>query len=285
VVKAVEPLSTALLAIPMLGQKPSFSLFAGLFLACGGIIATHLGGHHDVPSGGTSPPGAADATGPFSRSATLTVLAALLANLGFSGRACMVKQAYGRAGGNPLATLTTLSFTGTITGLFPILLWPVALVLHHWYGSSETASWDRPLILTDLGSGEVRLWVSASVSYCIYQCSSLLILDCIAVESHALLVAVKHVFTAIVAALMVGEHLSATSLLGGAVTAAGIAIYTAAPTIAATSGGDKLAKQAGDEKSVLAVGGGSQQQSAILASIAAILVCSGTAAVFFQVGN
>eukprot|EP00443_Scrippsiella_acuminata_P039449 CAMPEP_0115218482 /NCGR_PEP_ID=MMETSP0270-20121206/26415_1 /TAXON_ID=71861 /ORGANISM="Scrippsiella trochoidea, Strain CCMP3099" /LENGTH=360 /DNA_ID=CAMNT_0002632429 /DNA_START=33 /DNA_END=1112 /DNA_ORIENTATION=+ len=297
VVKAVEPLSTALLAIPILGQRLNLALFAGLILACAGIITTYLGGHN-------SDEATVGLARSYSSSASLTVLSALLANLGFSGRACMVKQAYSRSGSSPLATLTTLSLTGTITGLVPVLIWPVALVLHHWY-TSETAIWDRPLILTDIGPGMMRLWASASVSYCIYQCSSLLILDCVAVESHALLVAVKHVFTAILAALMVGDHLSLTSLLGAAATAAGIAIYSAAPGAKPAegpppaegglhgAGGEKLASSRGqqqqpasDEKTPLGPAAQAQQQqpsqppprssSAVLASIAAVVVSAGT---------
>merc|ERR1719240_43232 len=85
VVKAVEPLSTAVLAIPTLGYPFSFRLFAALTIACTGIVITVLGEH-----------GATKEIIP--KTATLAAVFAAVANIGYSARACTVKKMYSFAG-------------------------------------------------------------------------------------------------------------------------------------------------------------------------------------------
>merc|ERR1719335_1489350 len=69
-------------------------------------------------------------------------------------------------------------------------------------------------------------WLIVSLCYFLYQSSSLLILQCIAVESHALLVGMKHVLSVITVSLLLGNHLTPTILFGLCVSAVGLWMYS-----------------------------------------------------------
>lgn len=220
VVKALEPLITASLAILALGQEVRWALLAGILVACCGIILAITG----CPAGSNSLLA--------HQSLHTSMAAAFMANLGFGSRACMVKRAYGRSRVTPLIAISTITVTGVIVGMLPLLFCPSLL-------DFPSRSPDGPTIISEyfeeVSTPHFGLWIATAVSYLVYQTASLFLLEAFAVESHALLVAAKHVFTALSATLMVGGHLSGTTLLGCSVLLLGILLYTASPAPAAPS--------------------------------------------------
>jgi hypothetical protein len=189
IVKAVEPLGTALLAGPTLRKTFNAGLFASILISCIGIVLTALGSA-DVTSSMTLP-----------KSWITGVTCAMLANLGFSTRQCLAKSLYVHEGRGALETFGKVGLAGTLWGVLPILVKPSTLMsLSQTFGGFSAVF-----------GGE---WLMVSVCYFLYQSSSLLILQCIAVESHALLVGMKHVFSVITVSLLLGAKLTPSILFG-----------------------------------------------------------------------
>lgn len=209
VVKAIEPLSTALLAIPVLNKAFSLPLFIAIAISCTGIVVTVQG----------SPEGVSfdDAAG---KAAIWAMAFAVFANMGFSTRACVVKKAFQKAKMSPLETFGKVTIAGTITGLLPLLVW---LVLHPTMAVSALSAFAVEL------QARAAPWFILSMCYLLYQCSSLLILDCIAVESHALMVAMKHIFVVVSASIVIGAPLTITMIVGIVMASAGVYYYSQVP--------------------------------------------------------
>lgn len=208
-VKAIEPLTTATLAIPTLGKSWQPRLFVAIAVSCFGIVVTVFSSH-----GGHIGDGA---------SASLAVLFALLANLGFSCRACVVKKAFAHGGRDPLEAFGRVTTTGALHGTVLLVLW-MALRLALAVPSGTHVSGVYQSMTAMPGT-----WAIMSVTYFLYQCSSLLILDCVQVESHALMVAMKHIFVVIQASVLTGATLGLTSMVGVGIASVGVLLYTASP--------------------------------------------------------
>eukprot|EP00443_Scrippsiella_acuminata_P012670 CAMPEP_0115327800 /NCGR_PEP_ID=MMETSP0270-20121206/84329_1 /TAXON_ID=71861 /ORGANISM="Scrippsiella trochoidea, Strain CCMP3099" /LENGTH=84 /DNA_ID=CAMNT_0002748257 /DNA_START=524 /DNA_END=775 /DNA_ORIENTATION=- len=84
----------------------------------------------------------------------------MMANLGFSGRACMVKHAYKKGGKDPLTVLATLSFTGAAVLLLPMGAWPFT-AMSSTTSAEGVGDWShRPSVLDE----NLGLWLAASAS-------------------------------------------------------------------------------------------------------------------------
>ncbi|CAE7347456.1 MOK, partial [Symbiodinium necroappetens] len=103
VVKAIEPLSTALLAIPVLRQSFQPQLFLAIVVACSGIMITAWAAH-----GGSSVV--------QSGSAYVAMCMGMLANIGFSCRACVAKRALVFESNHPLQAFGKLTVSATQSG-------------------------------------------------------------------------------------------------------------------------------------------------------------------------
>mmetsp|Transcript_66956 Transcript_66956/g.174220 ORF Transcript_66956/g.174220 Transcript_66956/m.174220 type:complete len:430 (+) Transcript_66956:93-1382(+) len=208
-VKAIEPLTTATLAIPTLGQSCQPRLFGAIAVSCAGIVLTVWGSHGGRLGDGVS--------------ASLAVLFALLANLGFSCRACIVKKAFAGGQRDPLEAFGRVTTAGALHGAALLGAWAVLRVaLAAPGGAPAEGVWQCM-------AARPGTWAIMSVTYFLYQCSSLLILDCIQVESHALLVAMKHIFVVLLASLLTGANLGPTSMVGVGIASVGVLLYTASP--------------------------------------------------------
>jgi drug/metabolite transporter (DMT)-like permease len=214
-VKAIEPLTTATLAIPTLGKSWQPRLFAAIAVSCGGIVLTVWSSHGGHMGDGSS--------------ASLAVLFALLANLGFSCRACIVKKAFEHGERDPLEAFGRVTTTGALHGVALLGAW-MALRLALAVPSGAQVEGVCQSMAARPGT-----WAIMSVTYFLYQCSSLLILDCIQVESHALLVATKHIFVVILASLLTGATLGLTSMIGVGIASVGVLLYTTSPGQPATA--------------------------------------------------
>jgi drug/metabolite transporter (DMT)-like permease len=216
-VKAMEPLSTALLAIPTLGQEFSGRLFVGLVVACCGIALVSVGTFHEDSIKKTS-----------GSAAMLIVGTVLLANFGFSTRACVVKKTFAQDVRPALEALGRITVAGLLTGMLPMLVL-IAAAIQGSRSSSDSSIvvWTKAL-LSEF-TAQLNAWVLVSMCFFSYQGASLLLLECLAVESHALLVASKHVFVAIVSSVLLGEGMSHTMVIGISVTAVGVLFYQIDP--------------------------------------------------------
>merc|ERR1719161_863376 len=113
VVKSIEPLTTALLAIPILRQSFSATLFGAIMVSVVGIVLTAAGGSGGVHMGDFA----------SSKPALLAMVFAALANIGNSTRSCALKKLYGKDGKDPLLVFGKAVLTGTMTGFLPLLIW------------------------------------------------------------------------------------------------------------------------------------------------------------------
>lgn len=209
VVKAVEPLTTAVLAIPILGQSPSLPLLLGICIACAGVAMV-------VTSSGTHGSGAPNVVG---MEQLAGIGFAALANLGFSSRACLAKLALSKLRLDPFVAFTKMTVVGAQVGVLPGLAWIAA-------GSLGIGGVRLQGTLGLLDSRfELATWLSMCLSYLLYQACSILILSSIAVESHALLVAMKHVTVVVTASILVHAHLTVQAAMGTAVACGGVLIY------------------------------------------------------------
>lgn len=226
VVKALEPLSTALLAIPTLRKPFKPGLFMGLAIACSGIMLTGMGS-----SGAT-------ASKPWTNLAwSVGCVFACLGNLGFSVRQCLVKSFYEHEGRSALETFGKVGLAGTAWGTLPLLSYAIITAFTHnsstpttWWGSlhlsprPQTSELGFLLVLSTFHTRWVE-WLCVVVCYFLYQASSLLILECIAVESHALLCGMKQVFSVVTVSIILGTPLAPATLMGLCVVAVGVLIF------------------------------------------------------------
>mmetsp|Transcript_57366 Transcript_57366/g.167947 ORF Transcript_57366/g.167947 Transcript_57366/m.167947 type:complete len:395 (+) Transcript_57366:61-1245(+) len=207
-VKVLEPLSTSLLAIPVLGQRLNARLLAAVLVACAGIVVCVLGAHRGSQLSGDL-------------AEWKVVLCAALANLGFSSRACVMKQAYSQRKISPLDTFWAVNVFSTVCGILMLAAWLLYLA---WGPHRDVSS----SVLQELAR-EPWHWFSASFCYFLYQCASILLLDCLMVETHALLVAMKHIFVVILASVLSGSSLNALMIIGIAVASVGVLFYSTSP--------------------------------------------------------
>lgn len=208
VVKALEPLTTASLAIPVLQQTFNWRLMLAIFVSCVGVVITALGSHSVMGD-----------------SLTVAIISAVLANAGFSSRACVVKKQYSHGKVSPIETFFKVSLTGCICGFTMLVLWLVALFF-------RPRGFNYHATFGDLGASiahSLDSWVKLSICYFLYQCASLLLLDCLLVESHALLVAMKHIFVVIIASILTHARLSLLMILGVVIAAVGVLSYIKSP--------------------------------------------------------
>lgn len=207
VVKAVEPITTALLAGPTLRQPFNPGLFMGLMIACSGIVLTGLGTSHLAM--------------PHGDNWSIGIFFAFLANLGFSARQCLVKSFYVHEGNGALETFGKVGLAGAAWGILPLLSYSIIAAF------TESSVIQRSVTMICSSFHETwSEWLCVSVCYFLYQASSLLILECIAVESHALLVGMKHVFSVVTVSLLLGTKLAPVTLIGLFVAGLGVLIFS-----------------------------------------------------------
>jgi len=204
-VKCAEPLSTALLAVLVLRNKFSLRLVLGVLVACLGIMLTVISADHLQ---GDSNRGA--------HSQLAGLIFGVLANIGYSSRACVAKKALLQKKNDAFETCGILTAVGAQTGVLPVIAYAIAGRL------SGNAIWALPFFDPRFSA---RGWFMMSLSYSLYQICSVLILSAIAVESHALLVAMKHLLVAVLVSLVVHAQLTRGMLVGMTVTLLGVYIY------------------------------------------------------------
>lgn len=209
VVKAIEPLSTALLAIPVLHQTFNVRLFLAILVACVGIMITAAASH-----GGFN--------GVHYSSAYMSMTLGMLANIGFSARACVAKRALVFDSNEPLEAYGMCTVFATQSGVVLLLVW---LILGRCILNNAG---DMTSILQHL-SQRPGAWLTASLTYFLYQGSSILLLSCFKVETHALLVALKHVFVVVLASLITGAVLNPPMILGLLLVSLGVCWYLSSP--------------------------------------------------------
>jgi len=207
IVKAAEPLSTALMAVLVLRRVFSFPLVLGISLACFGIAVAVL-------SAGSA--SGASSTPLGSHGQLAGTVFALLGNLGFSSRACVAKKALSQLHVDAFETSSMLTLAGAQVGTLPFIAY--ALASHVGGG----AIWSLPFLDPRFSA---RSWLVMCLSYMIYQSCSVLILSSFAVESHALLVAMKHLVVVVLVSILVHAHLSKGIMLGMALTSLGVYLY------------------------------------------------------------
>ncbi|CAJ1331167.1 unnamed protein product [Effrenium voratum] len=206
VVKAIEPLSTALLAVPLLKQSFNLRLFMAILVACTGIMITAWAAHGGMERAHQS-------------HVYLAMALGMLANVGFSSRACVAKRALAFESSEPLEAYGKLTLAATQSGSVLLLLW--LLLGHAVLGDAAVDGVLRHLL------SRPGPWFVASFTYFLYQSASILLLSCFLVETHALLVALKHVFVVVLASLMTGAVLNSEMVAGLAIVCAGVAWYLA----------------------------------------------------------
>lgn len=204
VVKAIEPLSTALLAIPLLSQTFNLRLFLSILVACSGIMITAMAAH-----GGFS--------GIHYSSVYLAMVLGMLANVGFSTRACVAKRALVFESKDPLEAYGKLTVAATQSGFVLLVLW--LFVGRSFLDDNGMMSFLQH-VCSNPGA-----WCTVSLTYFLYQGSSIFLLNCFYVETHALLVALKHVFVVVLASMLTGAVLNPQMILGLLLVSGGVCWY------------------------------------------------------------
>lgn len=208
IVKAAEPLSTALLAGWVLKKAYSLPLLLGVVIACAGIMLCVASAHQ---AQGNS----AHTAHEFQ---SMGLVFAVLANLGFSSRACLAKKALGQLHLDPLAAYGMMSIVGGIAGLLPLFAWVLTAEIG-LAGTAQMCPFFDPRF-------SLQSWLMMCLSYLLYQTCSILILSCVAVESHSLLVAMKHMLVVVLVSLLVHANLNKGIVIGMAWTVLGVYVYT-----------------------------------------------------------
>lgn len=209
-VKVLEPLSTSLLAIPVLGQRLNWRLLVAVMVACSGILLCVVGAHRGAPSKG----------GDFNE--WKVIVGAILANLGFSSRACVMKKAYSQRSISPLETFFKVNVVAGACGVLMLIVWAIYLATcpeRFVYFAN---------VFHQLAAKPWK-WFATCLCYFLYQCSSILLLDCLLVETHALLVALKHIFVVILASIMSGSPINTLMIIGIVVASLGVFAYSVSP--------------------------------------------------------
>lgn len=206
IVKAAEPLSTALLAVLILKRPFSMPLLMGIGVACLGIAVTVL-------SAGSSAHGGGVHAGQWQMAG---MLFALLANLGFSSRACVAKKAISHMSMDPFETYSMMTIVGAQVGMLPLIT--------YFFTNTPTASASSGIPFTDFRF-QAFSWFTMCLSYMLYQTCSVLILSVIAVESHALLVAMKHMMVVVLVSILVHAQLNIGIVVGMVLTLLGVYLY------------------------------------------------------------
>ena len=168
-VKSVEPLSTACLAIPVLKQRFNLRLLLAILVACSGIMITASAAHGGVQQLSAS-------------KAYLSMGLGMMANVGFSSRACVAKRFLSKDQ-KVLEAYGKLSLKATQSGSVLLLLWLLM---------GRCLAYDSDIL--DILEQLQRLptaWLTTSLTYFLYQAASMLLLNYFLVETHALLVALK----------------------------------------------------------------------------------------------
>lgn len=208
VVKAIEPLTTALLAIPLLNQIFNLRLFLAILVACTGIMITAMAAH-----------------GGFNQihhsRAEMSIVLSMLANVGFSSRACVAKRALAFESKEPLEAYGKLTVTATQSGFGLLLLWL-------FLAQSVLDERDMMSLLRHL-SFNPGAWFTVCLTYFLYQACSIYLLSCFLVETHALLVALKHIFVVILASLLTGAVFNVHMTIGLSLVVAGVSWYLSSP--------------------------------------------------------
>lgn len=207
-VKAIEPLSTAVLAVPVLKKAFNMQLFMAIIVTCMGISVTAYAGARSAGSLSST----------AGRSVThLAVALAMLANVGYSSKSCVLKKELGNRQTHPLESFGKITITATQSGMvFVGLWWVIGLRMLHPSAFHN--------ILLELHLRPIA-WLVSSMTYFLYQAASVLLLDCLVVETHSLLVALKQVFVVVLASLMTHHAVNATMIGGLLAVCAGVCWY------------------------------------------------------------
>lgn len=215
VVKAIEPLTTALLAIVVLGNSFNVQLFIAIGCAGIGIIVTAVSGHDGIHFGDLA----------SSRPALLAIGFTFIVNVGNSARLCSIKKVMGKdsLGVEPLEAYGKVNIVGSIVGLLPLAAWYSAHFLDAGMGPSSLAA--VPVAL----AANPSLVIRCIVSNFVFHAASIQALSAIAVEGHALISAMKCIVTIVSATLLLGGELNATMMLGIFLTCGGVYMYMKTP--------------------------------------------------------
>lgn len=208
VVKAIEPLTTASLAIPLLNQSFNLRLFLAILVACVGIMITAMAAH-----------------GGFNQihhsRAEMSIVLSMLANVGFSSRACVAKRALSFESKEPLEAYGKLTVTATQSGFVLLLLWL-------FLAQSVLDDRDMMSLLRHVRFNP-GAWFTVCLTYFLYQACSIYLLSCFLVETHALLVALKHIFVVVLASLLTGAVFNVHMTIGLTLVVAGVSWYLSSP--------------------------------------------------------
>jgi drug/metabolite transporter (DMT)-like permease len=210
VVRAIEPIITANLAIVALGKESTLQQLFPIFLSCSGVVISVLGCEALAPKDLSNIEAAC--------------LLAMLSNVGFAVRSCSVKRAFTLEGDqiDPMEVFIRISKTSAVASVVPLVLSCVV-----WTGHGHGLESARRLLAVTMDCWTPML--SMSLCYALQTAASLLILDAVSVETHSLMSSLKQVFLALLESLLLGEILSSTTLVGVMITMSGLTLYALAP--------------------------------------------------------
>jgi len=231
IVKTAEPLSTALLAVLVLKRPFRWPLLLGVLLACIGImVSVHAA--NDAHSAGSTQVGSMQMVG---------MAFAFLSNLAFSSRACVAKKAISHLHVDPFETYAMLTIVGAQAGILPLLTYGLSSHVVSAGFTPGSAFLALPCFDSHFSA---HSWFMMCLSYMLYQTCSVLVLSSIAVESHSLLVAMKHMLVVVLVSILVHAHLTRGIVFGMALTAVGVYLYMATTKEESSSAKEEVVEDA-----------------------------------------
>jgi uncharacterized membrane protein len=209
VVRAVEPMIIANLAIVSLGKKSTLQQLFPIFLSCGGVMLAVLG---------------CDAHQPKDlNKIEVGCLLAMASNVAFAARSCSIKYAFTTEGEQtcPMEVFVKLAKTSFIASGIPVALYFVVF-------SGDDTGGELARLVTSISECWLPM-LNMSLCYAVQTAASFLILEAVSVETHSLLSSLKQVLLALLESVFLGEVLSNRTLVGVLVTMAGLTMYSSAP--------------------------------------------------------
>jgi hypothetical protein len=209
VIRAIEPIVIAKLAMSALGKTSTLQQLFPIFFSCSGVMLSVMGCDRFTQNDRDF------------NNIEVACLLAMVSNLGFAVRSCSVKFAYTTEGQQicPMEVFVKLSKTSAAASLIPLVLYVI-------YAGRDVSGF------TSLISALKGCWMpmlSMSLCSALSMAASFLMLSAVAVESHALMNALKQVLLALLESVLMGEQLSMPTLAGVFITVLGISLYAAAP--------------------------------------------------------
>jgi drug/metabolite transporter (DMT)-like permease len=220
VIRAIEPIAIAQLAMFALDKTTTLQQLVPIFVSCSGVILSVIGCHKDEPSDLNISDAAQDDQD--LSGIKVACLLAMASNLGYAVRSCSVKFAYTMGCQQqicPKEVFVNLAKTAFAASLIPLVLFLVD-------PSSDVSR------LSHLTSALRDCWLpmlSMSLSCTVQWAASLMVLNAIAVESHSLTNSIQKVILAVLTTMLMGETLARLTLIGLLITVVGISTYATAP--------------------------------------------------------